>query len=151
MLSVGNKSLPRISQIDTDSRYISVNQCYQWEIETKPMKHFQLITAMALCTFVLAFDNWGARNSLGELEAPNVSALPTKSRTSWGLCGEKKWKENYEKISIDIISKSVRIWRSIIACGLRLPTIGRDPSLCSHRLWRDTHLQREFDRDRLQI
>ena len=51
MLSVGNKSLPRSSQIDTDSRYISVNQCYQWEIETKPMKHFQLITAMALCTF----------------------------------------------------------------------------------------------------
>ena len=33
---MGNKSLPRISRIDTDSRYISVNQCYQWEIETKP-------------------------------------------------------------------------------------------------------------------
>ena len=68
-----------------------------------------------------------------------------------GALWRKKWKENYEKSSIDIISKSVRIWRSIIACGLLLPTIGRDPPLSPHRLWRDTHLQRESDRDRLQV
>ena len=30
-----------------------------------------------------AFDNWGAQNSLGELKAPNVSALPTHSRSSY--------------------------------------------------------------------
>ena len=29
-------NLPRISRINTDSRYISVNQCNQWEIESLP-------------------------------------------------------------------------------------------------------------------
>ena len=35
--------------------------------------------------------------------------------------------------------------------GLRLPTIGRDTSLCSHRLWRNTHLQWLTHRHRLQV
>ena len=49
---------------------------------------------------------------------------------------------DYEKSSIDIISKSVRIWRSIIACGVHLPAIGRDTPQRTHRLRRDTHLRR---------
>ena len=61
----------------------------------------------------------------GREENTNVSALPTRSRTSWGGCGEK-WKGNYEKSTIDISGKSMRIWGRIAPCGLYLPAIGRD-------------------------
>ena len=35
--------------------------------------------------------------------------------------------------------------------GLHLPTIGRSAPLSAYRLWRDTHFQRQLDRDRLQV
>ena len=52
---------------------------------------------------------------------------------------EKNLKGIYEKSSIDIISKSVRIWRSIIASRILLPTIGRDTPNYPYCLWRNSN------------
>ena len=107
MQSLGNKSLPRISRIDTDSRYISVIQCYPWEIRTMPMKHFQLITAMALCIFVLAFGNFVHWPTV-VVRALNASALPTRSRILWGPRGEKL---------SEIMKKNFQLIVAIMLCG----------------------------------
>ena len=45
----------------------------------------------------------------------------------------------------------VHLWMHDAGGGLPLPTIGRDTSLRPHRLWRNPHLQRKSDRDRLQV
>ena len=70
----------------------------------------------------------------GELEAPNVSALPTKSKLR-GDPVRKNAKGNYEKDSVIIISKSVRVWRSAIDCRLHSSTVRRNSSVGPHSLW----------------
>ena len=60
-------------------------------------------------------------------------------------------KGNHEKSTIAFSSQSVRIWMSHADGGVYCPAISRDSSQRTHRLRRDTHLQREFDRDRLQV
>ena len=46
--------------------------------------------------------------------------------------------QDHEKDSVNTISKSVRIWNPIIACGICDTACGRDPPLAVDRLWRDT-------------
>ena len=60
-------------------------------------------------------------------------------------------KKNYEKSTIGISSKSVRVWWDIADRGVLLPATGGDSPQRTHRLRRDTHLQREFNRDRLSL
>ena len=60
-------------------------------------------------------------------------------------------KKNYEKSTIGISSKSVRVWWDIADRGVCDTADGRDSSFGVDRLRRDTHLQREFNRDRLSL
>ena len=60
-------------------------------------------------------------------------------------------KKNYEKSTIGISSKSVRVWWDIADRGFLLPATGRDTPFGVDRLRRDTHLQRKLGGDRLQI
>ena len=69
-----------------------------------------------------------------------------------GLTAKRSNFQFHEKeLPINCSYYAMRIWVPAIVSGLPLPTIGRDPSLSAHRLWRNPHLQRESDRDRLQI
>ena len=45
----------------------------------------------------------------------------------------------------------MRIWVWAIVSGLLLPTFGGDTPQRAYRLRRDTDLQRQLDRDRLQV
>ena len=60
-------------------------------------------------------------------------------------------KKNYEKITTNIIRRSVRVWSSAIDSGVCDTADGRDTPFGVDRLRRDTHLQREFNRDRLSL
>ena len=60
-------------------------------------------------------------------------------------------KKNYEKSTIGISSKSVRVWWDIADRGVCDTADGRDSSFGVDRLRRDTHLQRKLGGDRLQI
>ena len=57
----------------------------------------------------------------------------------------------YEKIATDYCSSAVLFWMSHAGGGVYRSAAGGDTPQRAHRLWRDTDLQREFDRDRLQI
>ena len=60
-------------------------------------------------------------------------------------------KKNYEKSTIGMSSKSVRVWSSAIDSGVCDTADGRDTPFGVDRLRRDTHLQRKLGGDRLQI
>ena len=60
-------------------------------------------------------------------------------------------KKNYEKSTIGISSKSVRVWWDLADRGLLLPAIGRSPPLRPHCLRRDTHLRWLPHRHRLPL
>ena len=60
-------------------------------------------------------------------------------------------KKNYEKSTIGISSKSVRVWWDIADRGVCDTADGRDTPQRTHRLRRDTHLQRLAHRNRLSL
>ena len=60
-------------------------------------------------------------------------------------------KKNYEKSTIGISSKSVRVWWDIADRRVCDTADGRDTPFGVDRLRRDTHLQRKLGGDRLQV
>ena len=114
------------------------------------MKRLQLIIATVMCSFVLAFGCWGAQNPLGGLKHPTPPLSPRDHVSRGGVSGEKLSK-NYEKNTTYIIRGSMLFWMLDTRSGVYRSAAGGDTPQRAHRLWRDTDLQREFDRNRLQI
>ena len=70
----------------------------------------------------------------GELEAPNVSALPTKSRTSRGP-REENVKGNYEKDSVISIRSDVHLRERIACLRIHSSTFRRDTPFRFDSIW----------------
>ena len=60
-------------------------------------------------------------------------------------------KKNYEKSTIGISSKSVRVWWDIADRGVCDTADGGDSSQRADCVWRNTDIQRKLGGDRLQV